>query len=133
MTQSPDMLELAACPFCGKRPLIIPIGETVQIACETMGCMVQPFTDDDTLEEVTRRWNTRTPSPNAGLREALFEPATAHARYNLEGALYDIERLSAEGKPTDQVCIRTIRRVIEQLAKAEAALSPAPAMRGEGG
>jgi hypothetical protein len=55
-------------------------------------------------------------------RAALFEPDTSHARFNLEGALYDIERFSADGKPTDQVCIRTIKRVLEQLAKAETML-----------
>ena len=57
------------------------------------------------------------------IEQALFEPDTAHARYNLEGALYDIKRLSEQGKPTDAVCIRTIERVCGQLAKAEAALS----------
>jgi hypothetical protein len=54
---------------------------------------------------------------------ALFEPDTAHAGDNLEGALYDIKRLSEAGKPTDEVCIRTIERVLKQLAAAEVALS----------
>ena len=53
------------------------------------------------------------------IREALFLPDTAHAGDNLEGALIDIKRLRGMGLPTDAVCIRTIQRVIEQLAKAE--------------
>jgi hypothetical protein len=61
------------------------------------------------------------------IEQALFEPETLHARYNLEGALYDIKRLSEQGEPTDAVCIRTIERVCEQLAKAEGVLIAARA------
>jgi hypothetical protein len=56
------------------------------------------------------------------IREALFAPVTAHARYNLEGCLRDIEKFRDLGIPTDQVCIHTIERVIKQLAKAERVL-----------
>lgn len=65
-----------------------------------------------------------------GARAALFEPLTYHATDNLQGALYDIQRLRDEGKPTDKVCIRTIERVITQLAKADAALSRAREAKG---
>jgi hypothetical protein len=61
------------------------------------------------------------------VREALFEPDTANATDNLEGALCDIERYREQGKPADDICVRTIRRVIGQLAKAEAALIEQPA------
>lgn len=54
---------------------------------------------------------------------ALFEPDNLHAGDNLEGALYDIKRLSDAGKPVDAVCISTIERVLKQLAAAEVALS----------
>lgn len=66
------------------------------------------------------------PASHDATREALFEPETAHAGWNLEGALHDIRRLSEAGKPTDAVCIRTIERVCGQLFKAEAALASSP-------
>ena len=56
------------------------------------------------------------------IQAALFLPETLHAGDNLEGALIDIERLRGMGLPADVVCIRTIKRVIKQLAKAEKAL-----------
>jgi threonyl-tRNA synthetase len=59
---------------------------------------------------------------NDKIRKALFLPATAHARYNLEGALHDLERLRGMDLPPDMVCIHTIDRVIKQLAKAEKVL-----------
>ncbi len=40
---------------------------------------------------------------------------SSHARYNLEGALLDLERT---GK-ADEICLKTIRRVLTQLAKIE--------------
>lgn len=40
-----------------------------------------------------------------------------HMRFNLEGALYDLERAEA-----DPVCLRTIRRIVEQLASIETVL-----------
>ena len=57
------------------------------------------------------------------IREALFLPDRAHAGDNLEGALHDIKLLRGMGLPTDGVCINTIERVIEQLAKAERVLN----------
>lgn len=56
------------------------------------------------------------------IREALFKPDIAHARYNLEGALQDIKRQRGMGLPTDEVCVRTIERVIVQLGKVEEVL-----------
>ena len=56
------------------------------------------------------------------IREALFFPATEHAGDNLYGALVDIKRLRGMGLPADEVCVRTIERVIKQLAKAERVL-----------
>jgi hypothetical protein len=53
--------------------------------------------------------------PLDDIHKALFEPKESDAYDNLEGALIDIERLSEQGKPTDAVCIRTIRRVLTQL------------------
>ena len=53
--------------------------------------------------------------PLQAIRSALFEPDESDAYDNLEGALIDIERLSEQGKTADQVCIRTIRRVLTQL------------------
>ena len=50
--------------------------------------------------------------------EALTEPEESDAYDNLESALIDIKRLSANGKPTDHVCIRTIERVQDQILKA---------------
>lgn len=38
----------------------------------------------------------------------------SHARHNLWGALIDLERLEA-----DEVCLKTIRKVMEQLAEIE--------------
>jgi hypothetical protein len=53
----------------------------------------------------------------------LIEPARAsHARHNLDGALIDIEH--ADGR-ADEVCRRTIRRVIGQLAEVERILGRA--------
>lgn len=43
---------------------------------------------------------------------------TNHIRYNLEGALYDMERT---GK-ADASCIRTVKRAIDQLVQIEAIL-----------
>ena len=59
----------------------------------------------------------------ASAHAALFEPEESDAIDNLEGALIDIKRLSAAGKPTDAVCIRTLERIQEQLVKAHAALA----------
>lgn len=42
---------------------------------------------------------------------------SSHARHNLEGALIDLERQGA-----DTVCLKTIRRVIDQLAAMEQVL-----------
>ncbi len=46
-------------------------------------------------------------------------PLSHHARHNLEGALMDMERT---GK-ADQVCLRTIRRIVLQLLSVEQVLS----------
>jgi hypothetical protein len=77
-------------------------------------------------------WKTvaATPTPPSGdVAErayfALFEPAELDVIDNLEGALYDIKRLSEDGKPTDAVCIRTIERVQRQLIEAQKALQSA--------
>jgi hypothetical protein len=63
------------------------------------------------------------PGVEREIRKALFEPAESDACDNLEGALIDIERLSSQGKPTDDVCIRTIRRVLKQLSAVHAVLA----------
>lgn len=59
-------------------------------------------------------------SPLDAVHAALFEPCEADAIDNLEGALIDIKRLSEQGKPTDQICIRTLERVQAQLLAAHA-------------
>lgn len=69
---------------------------------------------------------TTAPPADAGMREAysaLCLPRESQASDNLEGALYDIERLSAQGKPTDDICIRTLKRVLTQIVRAEQALT----------
>lgn len=61
------------------------------------------------------------------IREALglTQPwREKHARYNLDGALIDIEH--SDGR-ADEVCRRTIRRVIRQLAEVEQILERADA------
>lgn len=66
------------------------------------------------------------PPADAGMREAysaLCLPRENQASDNLEGALYDIERLSAQGKPTDDICIRTLKRLLKQIVRAEQALT----------
>lgn len=66
------------------------------------------------------------PPADAGMREAysaLCLPRESQASDNLEGALYDIERLTAQGKPTDEICIRTLKRVLKQIVRAERALT----------
>jgi len=66
------------------------------------------------------------PPADAWMREAysaLCLPRESQASDNLEGALYDIERLSAQGKPTDDICIRTLKRVLTQIVRAEQALT----------
>lgn len=45
----------------------------------------------------------------------------SHARHNLGGALHDLERQQA-----DPVCLRTIQRVMKQLAEVEKAISASP-------
>ena len=57
------------------------------------------------------------------IRAALFLPDESNATDNLEGALIDIKRFRELGIPTDQVCIRTIERVIRQLTRAEQVLN----------
>jgi hypothetical protein len=56
------------------------------------------------------------------IRAALFPSDIEHAADNLEGALYDIKHLRGMGLPADEVCVRTIQRVIDQLYRAERAL-----------
>lgn len=53
---------------------------------------------------------------------ALFKPDESDAIDNLTGALIDIKRFSEQGKPTDEVCIRTLERIEQQLCKAHAEL-----------
>jgi hypothetical protein len=53
------------------------------------------------------------------IRRALFQPETAHARYNLEGVLHDLERFHDLGIPPDKVIMDTVRRVIKQLVTVE--------------
>lgn len=53
---------------------------------------------------------------------ALFEPRESDAYDNLWGALIDIERYRELGKPADDVCIRTIKRVMGQIANAKRCL-----------
>lgn len=54
-------------------------------------------------------------STTEAVRKALFEPDTSDAIDNLEGALIDIKRFHEQGKPTDQVCINTLERIMKQL------------------
>jgi hypothetical protein len=72
-------------------------------------------------------------SPASAVSDALF-PAdvvedggkcitTYEASLNLQGALYDLKRYKSKLRPPDDVCIRTIERVVEQLEQARAALS----------
>lgn len=72
-----------------------------------------------------------SPAAVGEIREALFpDPVVKNGLFvhhdasdNLEAALIDIEQLSAAGKPTDAVCIRTIKKVIARLELARKALS----------
>lgn len=72
-------------------------------------------------------------SPASAITDALF-PAdvvedggkcitTYDASLNLQGALYDLKRYKSKLRPPDDVCIRTIERVVEQLEQARAALT----------
>lgn len=137
-----DREKMLACPFCSCQPILdihyedASVNEETDseiefavIRCSDCGYSKQRSSPVD----LVAWWNTRTPSFNdaieaaAKARAALFEPTESDAIYNLYGALIDIERLSAAGKPTDQVCIRTIKRVLVQIGKAHAALAlPAP-------
>lgn len=50
------------------------------------------------------------------MRKALsFDNLVEHASLNLEGALIDLERT----EPRDEVVVRTVRRVIDQLSEAD--------------
>lgn len=85
------------------------------------------------------------PQPSPALRayQALFEPPESDAYDNLTGALHDIKRHIEAGKPTDDVCVRTIERVLDQINAAYTALrsemrqksvaeTDADAQRGDG-
>lgn len=100
-----------------------------------------PFTYSDTEPERHSDYPTEplytAPPADAGMREAysaLCLPRESQASDNLEGALYDIERLSAQGKPTDDICIRTLKRVLKQIVRAEDALTaPGATTKSDGG
>lgn len=78
----------------------------------------------EAIADVTLRH--RTPAPDA-VREALFLPIESDAGHNLDGALYDLREFQNRRLPPDDVCIRTIERVVLQIDRARAALSPKPA------
>ena len=61
-------------------------------------------------------------SPALRAYRSLFEPPESDAYDNLAGALYDIKRHIENGKPTDDVCVRTIERVLDQIDAAYTAL-----------
>lgn len=86
---------------------------------------------------ITYRPEITAPPADAGMREAysaLCLPCESQASDNLEGALHDIERLSAQGKPTDDICIRTLKRALKQIARAEQALTaPGATTKSDGG
>lgn len=96
------------------------------------GCNVRLWTNEKSraaAEVASGRKMTpvyTAPPADAGMREAysaLCLPRESQASDNLDGALYDIERLSAQGKPTDDICIRTLKRVLKQIVRAEQALT----------
>jgi hypothetical protein len=75
-----------------------------------------------------------TPEQTAlfAIRQALgLTPATdeQHARHNLDGAYTDIE---IQWKDADKVCLRTMRRVMTQLAAVEEILERFPATAVDG-
>jgi len=65
---------------------------------------------EEKLTKITKIYETRRKNDDGSY-------TTNHARYNLEGALYDLER-----KGADELCLKTIRRVVEQLASIETVL-----------
>lgn len=75
-------------------------------------------------------------SPALRAYQALFEPPESDAYDNLTGALLDIKRHIEADRPTDDVCVRTIERVLDQLNAAYTALAPAnegSSLRPDGG
>lgn len=71
-------------------------------------------TETETLNRIASAYETRTETVLDGVKCS----ESTHARYNLEGALYDMDRT---GK-ADDICCNTVRRVIKQLAEIERAL-----------
>ncbi len=67
---------------------------------------------EEKLQKIAEVYERREPMPDG------MGHKSSHARYNLEGALYDLERQGA-----DEICLNTIRRVIAQLGVIETILA----------
>lgn len=58
------MEELKPCPFCGAAAISesnIPTKGLHAVCCENAECPVKPFVVGMTMEEASKRWNTRSP------------------------------------------------------------------------
>jgi hypothetical protein len=60
--QLPEQPALAACPFCGATPVLLPaLRHGYFVGCENAQCPVSPETtfDAETPEQAAERWNHR--------------------------------------------------------------------------
>jgi hypothetical protein len=58
----PPQPELAACPFCGTTPLLLPaMHHGFFVSCEGLHCPINPTLtfSAETPEQAAERWNTR--------------------------------------------------------------------------
>jgi hypothetical protein len=60
----------------------------------------------------------------APIADALDLEGCNHARHNLDGAIIDLERMDVVA--AEKICLRTLRRVRDQIAAVERALIEAP-------
>ena len=120
-----ETIELLPCPFCGG-----PAHTTPGISQANMAALVMCSENDcahsagATLDEAVKRWNTRTPAPDA-VREAL-ESAEKCVPTN-----WCDELLSGPKAPRGDLKApdveRLLRGVIDRIRAVKAVLSPKPA------